>query len=153
MENMNENTALTMVEENDNGFIADLTTKKTMFCSVKAETQDEKIALYNAVQNPTKRISECANLEINVKNIICETVLCRVKDKQTGAETGEVTECPRIILIDDKGVSYTSVSYGIFSSVKMLISIFGVPTWNKPIKVIPTEIHKNEKRILTLKLA
>ena len=66
--------------------------------------------------------------------------------------TGQQIKAPRIVIIDDNGVGYTCVSIGIFSALKKIFQIFGVPTYSKPLTVIPTQITRGANKILTLNL-
>ena len=111
-----------------------------------ADTPEEKATLFNAMNNPDERIADHINETIAVKDLYCEVVQC------VNQETGEVSTCPRIVLIDDKGKSYASVSLGIYSAMKKLMSIYGQPTWDKPIKVKVMQISKGTRKMLSLKL-
>ena len=46
-------------------FIGNLTSRTTMFCSMKAETAEQKAAFFNAMNNPEKRLGDCINSIIN----------------------------------------------------------------------------------------
>lgn len=139
-----ETQALTVMTMDDNtNFVADLTSRKTMFCSFEAKTPADKAKLFKAMNNPEKRIGDCINMEIVAKDLFCEVVTCVNK------ETGESNECPRIVIIDDKGVGYQAVSLGVFSAVKKIIQVFGQPTWNEPIKLKVVQITKGDRKLLT----
>ena len=116
MENTNiQENGLAVVRRNalnkfeDEGFnvVVDMTSAQTQFCSMVAETDAEKAAMFNAMNNPEKRLADCINMKVNAKDLYIEIVNC------TNEETGEVTACPRIVIIDDKGVAYQAVSLGI----------------------------------------
>lgn len=130
----------------DEGFniVADLTTAKTQFCSMIADSDEAKAKLYNAMNNPDKRLSDMINMQINAKDLYIEVVNC------TNTETGEVTACPRIVIIDEKGRSYQAVSIGIYSALKKVIQVYGAPTWEKAIKLEVKQITKGERKMLTL---
>lgn len=125
----------------------DMTTAQTSFSSLQATTDEEKAKLFNAINNPEKRLSDCINMTLKVKDLYIEVVNC------TNEETGEVTACPRIVIIDDKGVSYQAVSLGIYSALKKVIQIFGVPTWEKPILMEVKQVTKGNRKMLTLNIA
>nr|DAH77860.1 MAG TPA: Single stranded DNA binding protein [Caudoviricetes sp.] len=145
-----QNTAAevaTMTHDEDSNMILDLTTRQTSYCSMVAETDEQKAILYNATNNPDKRIKDCVNEVIMVTDVFVEIVQCH------NEETGEVAICPRTVLIDKNGIGYTAVSLGIFSALKKLFSIYGEPqTWKKPIKVKVKQISKGTKNILTLNI-
>lgn len=143
MENANSLALVT-----DEGFIGELTNvRQQSFCSFVAETEEQKAKLFNAVNNPGKRISECINEVINLTDVYVEEV------ELVKAETGEINVCPRIVLFDDKGESYVSVSTGIFSALKKLMQVFGTPgSWDKPIRIKVKQINKADKRLFTLEI-
>lgn len=129
----------------DSDFVGKLFDRQTSYCSLSTGTPEDMGKLYNAQNNPDKRIKDCVNMPISVKDIFVETVSL-VKE-----ETGEVNKCPRIVLIDDKGTSYVAVSMGIFSSVCKMMKTFGAPTYVNPVKMMPVLINKGDRSLLTLK--
>lgn len=149
MENENQiivanRTAMNRFEDEGFNVVVDMTSAQTQFCSMSATTHEEKAALYNAMNNPDKRLADCINMTIPVKDMYIEVVNC------TNEETGEVNACPRIVLIDEKGVSYQAVSIGIYSALKKAVQVFGAPTWEKPVKMEVKQITKGNKKMLTL---
>lgn len=141
------NTALAVMDE-DERFIMDLTAeRKTQFCSMVPKNEDEEIVLFNAMNNPEKRIGDCINMTINVKHVFCEVVTC------VNRETGETNMCPRIVLIDTDGVGYQAVSLGVFSALKKIFAIKGSPTtWKKPVKLQVIQNTKGDRKILTFNM-
>lgn len=148
-ENTQETGMVVANKFSDMGFdiSVDMTSRQLSFSSLKAETDDEKASLFNAINNPEKRLSDCINMKIRAKDLFIEVVNC------TNEETGEVTACPRIVIIDDKGVSYQAVSLGIYSALKKVIQIFGAPTWDKPIVLEVKQVTKGQRKMLTLNIA
>lgn len=130
----------------DEGFnlIVDVTTAQTQYMSLVPEKDEDKVKLFNAMNNPDKRLADCINMRINAKDLFIEVVNC------TNEETGEVTRAPRIVIIDDKGVSYQAVSVGIYSALKKAIQVFGAPTWVKPVSFEVKQVTKGNRKMLTL---
>lgn len=151
-ENQNEiqSTEVAVVNRNnmfaDEGFnlVVDMTTAKTQFTSMQATTDKEKAQLFNAMNNPDERLADHINETIMAKDLYVEVVNC------TNEETGEVTACPRMVIIDDKGKSYQAVSIGIYSALKKVIQIYGAPTWTTPVKLQVKQITKGTRKMLTL---
>lgn len=137
-----------MVMGEDERFIADLTAERTtMYCSMTPQTEEEEIVLFNAMNNPEQRIGDCINMEIKVQHVFCEVVTCR-NDK-----TGEEDTCPRIVLIDDKGIGYQAVSLGVFSAIKKIFQVKGLPhTWKKPLKLKVVQVTKGDRKLLTFNM-
>lgn len=118
------------------------------YCSIKPNTKEQKAMIYRAMNNPDKRLADMINMEIAVTDMYCEVV--QLADQNTG----EIVNMPRIVLIDENGVSYQCVSKGIFSSVRKLIGLYGEPTWHEPIHLIVKSIKtRNSTTALTLDIA
>ena len=139
-----EQNALTVVNDEGENFIVDLTSRQTSYCSMSAETMEDKALLYNAMNNTEKRIKDCINEVIEVKDVFVEVVNC------TNQETGVLSRCPRTVLIDVNGVGYQAVSLGIFSALKKLFSVFGEPKdWTAPLKIKIKQVSHGTRNILT----
>ena len=144
-----ENAVVVRANQNmfaDDGFniALDMTTAKTQFCSMTAETDKDKASLFNAMNNPDERIADCINKVIYAKDLYVEVVNC------TNEETGEITTCPRIVIIDKDNKSYQAVSIGIYSALKKVIQVFGAPTWTTPVALEVKQITKGNRKMLTL---
>lgn len=122
------------------------------FCSMELSTSDAKAMLFNAVSNPDKKLTECANMKIALKDVYIEPqVLARTDEN--GNMTGEVEEVNRMVLIDDKGVSYTCCSKGVFNSLRRIIALYGMPnTWEKPLVITPINVSRGNRQFLNIKL-
>lgn len=136
---MSENTSLAIREMSEN------VSNGGYYYSGKAESLDDKKRLVNAMNNPDFRIGDMLNKTINCVDIYIEQATV------TNKETGEVSMLPRTVLIDDKGKSYAALSYGVFNSLKKIISVFGFPNeWSEPIPVEVTRIIKGDRQIYNL---
>lgn len=133
-----------MVEYREQNLQQNLTESSDSFCSLRAKTPEEKATLFRIMNSPEKRISDCINQTILVKDVYCEVV------QVTNKETGEVNTCPRVVLVDKDGIGYQSVSFGIYGSLKKLFQVYGVPTWNEPVPVKVIQISREKNKILTL---
>lgn len=140
--------SLSVVMEEDEKMIADLTAERTVsYCSMEPKNEDDEIILFNAMNNPEKRIGDCINMVIEVKHVFCEVVTC------INRETGESTLCPRTVLIDVDGKGYQAVSMGVFSALKKIFAVKGDPTtWKKPVKLKVSQITKGDRKLLTFNL-
>lgn len=115
----------------------------------------ERKDIYNAVSAPDHRLRECANMEIPVVAIIVESV--EVKQQITGPNGepmgDEMVSCPRTVLIDQNGKSYTATSKGVYNSVARIVAMFGDPsTWTQPLMVRPKLLTRGQNNILTLEI-
>lgn len=58
-------------------------------------------------------------------------------------KTGEITDCPRVVLIDPEGNAIQFVSHGVYQSLRVILSYYGVGKLDPPIKV---EIRQRRTR-------
>lgn len=116
------------------------------YYSIVPETREEKVMVYNAINNPDARLSDQINKTIKVKDVLIEVI------ELVSEETGELNKVPRIVVLDDKGKSYQAVSVGIFSALKRIINLFGEPTWEEPVVMEVKQITSKDRKMLTLEL-
>lgn len=158
MENTNtvvENTAVAVVQDmarvdlveqlkNPNG---------KFFCSIKDDgSRKSKVAIYNAINNPEKRIADMINTVIEAVNVVAFPV------SLVNEETGEINDCLSTVIIDKNGVGYAATSEGITNSLSRIFSIVGMPNdgaWEKePVKMKIRQINtrNGDNKILSIEL-
>lgn len=100
------------------------------FCSIKP-TGDRKsdARIFSALNNPDKRIAAYINKKIAVTDILVEI------REILNEETGIVEVVPRVVLIDEDGVSYQATSKGVFTAVQNAFRVFGDAPWNPPLVI------------------
>ena len=118
----------------------------TTYCSIQGGDRKTLAKVYNAANNQTHRVGDFINKTINVKDVLVEII--DIADE----ETGEVEQAPRVVLIDDKGEAYQSVSQGMFSAIKKAIQIFGVPTWDDPLPMTIKQVNVGKGSMLTVEV-
>lgn len=116
-----------------------------IFCSITANTDEEKVRLYNVMNAPENRVSDMINMEIKVSDVIVETVIVTNKN-------GDEEAAPRVILVSPDGFAYQCVSNGIYSALRKVFKIFGPPHWENPKTFIVRQIKKGENSVLTLEM-
>lgn len=116
---------------------------QSVFCSVQGGTRADRAKVYNAMNNPSHRVGDFINQKILVKDVLCEVIELADED------TGELKQCPRVVLIDENGESYQAVSTGIFNAVKKAIAVFGAPTWDEPLPVVIKQVTFGKNQMLT----
>ena len=115
------------------------------YCSLKANTIEEKKKLYNAQNSPDGKLSDMINMEIKVKDVYVEIV------KLTYQNTGEEINAPRIVLIDNEGKSYQCVSIGIFKCLAKIFNLFGTPDkWGSHLSLKVKQVKTSKGSALTL---
>jgi hypothetical protein len=103
-----------------------------IYSSVNAETQAERLAIYDAVSNAAP-LDDVIGTVLHVSNIIMQPV------EMTDAKTGEITERYRIVLIDEDGTAYGCVSSGVETSIRNLMAIVGPAPWEPALLLKPVK--------------
>lgn len=121
-----------------------------MYCSIRDDgTMESKARIFNSINSPDKRISDCIGEVINLANIVAHPI------QLVDENSGELIETMRMVLVDDKGTSYEAVSTGIVNAVARILQIFGQPeTWTAPIRVKPVQkgTRNGNNKVTTLKV-
>lgn len=101
---------------------------KPYYCSVKANTQGEKVKLFNALENADVRLNDCVGQEIAIKDVYVERYVKQENDEEKVKF--------RTILFDEDGKTYVTASYGIYNCVSKIFRTFGTPDiWSESLKV------------------
>lgn len=129
----------------NNTVLTDLNNDET-YCSIKGDSREALVAMYNAINSPDHKLSDFVGKELRICDISIERV------ENMNEETGEMAANARVVLIDENGESYTCVSSGIYSAIKKLVAVFGEPTWEP---ALPVEVQnlstKKGRKTMTLK--
>ena len=121
-------------------------TDNARWASFLPETKADKVALYNAFNNPDVKIADIINQPIDVVDVVLAQVNL-VDDK-----TGEVDSAVRTILIDKEGKTYDATSSGIYNSILTINAVFGSLhyTADEPLTVVVKQIKTKRGSTLTL---
>lgn len=116
------------------------------YCSIKAESEEEKIKLLNALENCDFLLNDIAPKEIEVKDVLIQQY---EKDVE-----GEKKTKYRTILFDTDGKTYITNSNFFFYALSKIFNVMGTPDkWAKPYTF---EIYKKEvqngKKALSVKI-
>jgi hypothetical protein len=102
--------------------------------SLNVADEKQSRLLYNSVTKADRSISELIGDVFEASNVIVQVVT--KLNKKTGVEE----TFPRIILVDDDGVSYEAFSWGVLDSVKLLSVVKGPPPWKPQLLLTPVQI-------------
>lgn len=121
------------------------------YYSIIPQNRKEAVQVYNAINNPDERLADFINKQIKVKHILIETVVIVKENCDDPFEDKDIV--PRTVIIDENGISYVAVSFGIFNSMKRIVAMFGEPnTWEEPVTIEVKQIKKGQNSILTLNI-
>lgn len=98
--------------------------------SVNAETQEERLAIYDAINNAGElqaHIGEC----LFITDVIMQPI------ELESADGDGKKQAYRIVLIDENGQTYGTVSSGVETSMRNLFAVVGNPPWHPAIPLTP----------------
>lgn len=115
------------------------------YCSLAVHDEASATMLYKAMNSPDDGIANHINETIDIRNIFIQPV------ELPNEETGELLVQPRIVIFDNDGKTYATVSKGIYNALKSMCAIVGTPeTWKAPVTVKVTQRMIKERRMLSL---
>lgn len=126
------------------------------YCSFKPDEFDAKIKLYNAINNPDRRVADCINKEIRLRDVVIKAVKLSEErnraDNWTDVGDSKERDGFRVILIDEDGLSYSATSAGIYNSVATIRSVFGMLHFETPLTVQVNQVKTKNGNTLTLRV-
>lgn len=117
----------------------------SIVCSIKPDKDDRETSakIYNAMNNPTYRVADFINKEINIVDYLVEIT------EIVNEEVGSVSTVPRVVLIDENGDSYQAVSVGIANALRNLVIACGDAPFTPPVKVMVKQQATRNGSMLT----
>lgn len=147
-----------MVKTEEGGILERNNYKK--FTTLDLTDKSNQVKLYNSLQQCDIRINDIKGQVIEIADLFIESKVIADRDENDkiiyNEETGEVKTKThfRTILYDVEGKTYVSASYGVYNSLRTIVSIFGNPSSDNVIKVKvetkPARIKDHENLILTV---
>lgn len=130
-----------------------ITEDNPTFSSLVPTNREEQVLFYNAVENPTSKLSKFINKRIKFSNVFMEQVT--ICDKDDDGKPIPNTEKPTVktVLITPEGEGILSTSMGVARSLYSMFQIFGTPdTWESPMEVEVTQVEIGKNRTFKLKV-
>lgn len=114
----------------ENSILDGFNNKNRFFTSIDLNSEGARDKLYKATTVCDKKISDCINMSITIKDFYLDTI--QLIDK----ESGEFRDIPRLVLFDNEGISYYSVSSGFYRSFENFVRFYGTPDkWVNPVTI------------------
>lgn len=124
-----------MVSEGTTALSVDKRNESVRKCTLDLTKEDNQVMLYNILTGDADvLINDIIGQEIVMTGAYIDKHPSAVVDENTGEVTGSTTKY-RIVIFDNEGKTYATGSYGIYNSLEMIMSIFGEPSEDHPIKV------------------
>ena len=134
----------------DLDLIGQVTDTVNSVCSIKPQTEDEEVELFNAINDVSCPIKEMANKPIAMKGVYLEEVV--ITSEETQLKSKEL----RVIIIDEDNNSYSAMSKGVMMSLQKIFALKGSPfvqPWDKPVVIVPKIKTVGKNNVTTLMMA
>lgn len=113
--------------------------------TMECNTREEKKLFYNAVQNPTAKVSDFINKTLTIADVYMEQA--EYNDDQ-GTTTGIKT-----VIITPEGQGILANSMGIAKALYGIFDIFGMPSeWDEPMTVEVKQVETPKGRYFKLEV-
>lgn len=122
----------------------------TMVTSFKANPKDRALSakIFNALNNPTEKISAHINEEIEVENYLVE--MAQIEDVDDFGNSLETfSKVPRVVFVSPDGTSYQAVSYGMANVLRNIIAVAGDAPWSPAIRLKIKQVPTKNGSMLT----
>jgi hypothetical protein len=106
----------------------------SIYSTIAGDTREEKIQILDAVTN-AEPVGDHLGETIALRHVIAQAT--QVED----ANTGEMRDAVRTIIIDDDGKAFAAVSDGMLMALQNIFGIMGNPnTWAEPLPITVVEV-------------
>lgn len=122
------------------------------YTSMALSSKEEMKAFYNAVENPTGRLSEFINKEFTFSNVSMELSQVAERDDSDNP-TGNYNQVVKTVLVTPDGKGYISTSMGIARALYSLFALFGTPeVWDEPMTCLIKQVDIGKNRTYKLEV-
>lgn len=106
----------------------------SIYSTIAGETREEKVQILEAVTN-AEPVGDHLGEVIKLRHVIAQAT--QVED----ANTKEMRDAVRTVIIDDEGKAYAAVSDGMLMALQNIFGIMGNPsTWAEPLPITVVEV-------------
>lgn len=122
------------------------------YSSLVPTSREEQKLFFNAVDNPTEKLSKYINKRIKFVNVFMERIDMVERDDE-GNPTGVVNSTIKTVLITPDGNGVISTSMGIARALMTMFRVFGTPdTWDEPMECIVEQVEIGKNRTFKFKV-
>lgn len=121
-------------------------TNETIVTSLTLDTIEDKKKMFNAMNATDYSLSEYLEQPIKVVDYLIHD--CEIAD-----DNGEKQETKRLVLFDEDGKTYSTVSNSAYDSFGKIVTIFGEPSeWNGELSIKALEKKSRKYKFITLEV-
>lgn len=114
-------------------------------CTMDRSTTEAKKMFFNAVQNPSSKVSDYINRTLTIKDVYMERA-------EYDSDNG-VTQGVKTVIITPDGEGILANSMGIAKALYGIFDIFGMPSeWDEPMTVMVKQIDTTKGRYFKLEI-
>lgn len=121
-------------------------TNETIVTSLTLSSIEDKKKMFNAMNATDFSLSDYLDEAIHVTDYLIHD--CEIAD-----DNGEKQETKRLVLFDEDGKTFSTVSNSAYDSFGKIVTIFGEPSeWNGEITIKATEKKSRKYKFISLEV-
>jgi len=123
------------------------------YTSMQVATVEDKKKFYNAVENPTSKLSEYINKEIIIKDVSMVASQVQERDDVGNPIPDQYSDTIKTVIVTPEGNGIISTSMGLARALVSMFRIFGTPdTWESPMRCVVKQVDVGKSRTFKLEV-
>ena len=123
------------------------------YTSMQVATMEDKKKFYNAVENPTHKLSEFINKEIVIKDVSMVASQVQERDDAGNPIPDRYSDTVKTVIVTPEGDGIISTSIGLARALVSMFRIFGMPdTWDEPLRCTVKQVDVGKNRTFKLEV-
>lgn len=123
------------------------------YTSMQIASMEDKKKFYNAVENPTHKLSEFINKEIVIKDVSMVATQVQERDDLGNPIPEHYSDTIKTVIVTPEGDGIISTSMGLARALVSMFRIFGMPdTWDEPLRCTVKQVDVGKNRTFKLEV-
>lgn len=123
------------------------------YTSMQMASVEDKKKFFNAVENPSKKLSDFINKKIVIKDISMQFTEIQERDDDGNPIPDHFKSAVKTVIVTPDGTGVFSTSMGLARALYSLFSIFGTPeTWEEPLTCVVKQVEIGKNRTFKLEV-
>lgn len=123
------------------------------YTSMQMASVEDKKKFFNAVENPSKKLSDFINKKIVIKDISMQFMEIQERDDDGNPIPDHFKPAVKTVIVTSDGIGVFSTSMGLARALYSLFNIFGTPeTWEEPLTCVVKQVEIGKNRTFKLEV-
>jgi hypothetical protein len=123
------------------------------YTSMTLASKRDKVTFYNAIQNPSSKLSEHINKKISFVHVAMSACEIQEKDDLGNPIPDAIHKTVKTIFVTPEGNGIITTSMGVARALLDMFNIFGTPdTWDEPMTCLVKQVEIGKNRTFKLEV-